>query len=199
MRTIAGVCHYSASLTAGDAPGSLARRHGSAHENPACRPPDAALTLPGAWRVREAACPVARRCATLWERRDEAAVGSGSSGQRATRRRAIGSAGERLVHTEEVTGSIPVSPTQLSGQLRSCNWPFWILVQQQSAATGLRIRVQPLAELAERFASGGRRYLGVDLHRDARSCCAAGSASRRAGGRRGRPAASRRSSGCRAR
>src|ERR1039457_1959465 len=27
------------------------------------------------------------------------------------RRRAIGSAGERLVHTEEVTGSIPVSPT----------------------------------------------------------------------------------------
>jgi hypothetical protein len=29
--------------------------------------------------------------------------------------RAIGSAGERLVHTEEVTGSIPVSPTQVSG------------------------------------------------------------------------------------
>ena len=28
------------------------------------------------------------------------------------RRRAIGSAGERLVHTEEVTGSIPVSPTR---------------------------------------------------------------------------------------
>src|ERR1022692_116558 len=27
------------------------------------------------------------------------------------RARAIGSAGERLVHTEEVTGSIPVSPT----------------------------------------------------------------------------------------
>ena len=27
--------------------------------------------------------------------------------------RAIGSAGERLVHTEEVTGSIPVSPTQV--------------------------------------------------------------------------------------
>jgi hypothetical protein len=31
--------------------------------------------------------------------------------------RAIGSAGERLVHTEEVTGSIPVSPTQLRGRL----------------------------------------------------------------------------------
>ncbi len=43
-----------------------------------------------------------------------------------------------LLHTEEVTGSIPVSPTQLSGQLRSCNWPFWILVQQQSAAAGSR-------------------------------------------------------------
>jgi hypothetical protein len=43
-----------------------------------------------------------------------------------------------LVHTEEVTGSIPVSPTQLTGQSRSCDWPFWILVQQQSAATGLR-------------------------------------------------------------
>ena len=28
------------------------------------------------------------------------------------RGRAIGSAGERLVHTEEVTGSIPVSPTR---------------------------------------------------------------------------------------
>jgi hypothetical protein len=27
--------------------------------------------------------------------------------------RAIGSAGERLVHTEEVTGSIPVSPTRV--------------------------------------------------------------------------------------
>jgi hypothetical protein len=45
------------------------------------------------------------------------------------RRRAIGSAGERLVHTEEVTGSIPVSPTQLTGQLRSCGWPFLMPVQ----------------------------------------------------------------------
>src|ERR1700720_1288338 len=42
-----------------------------------------------------------------------------------TRLRAIGSAGERLVHTEEVTGSIPVSPTdvrpaqRLHGQLPS--------------------------------------------------------------------------------
>ena len=40
-----------------------------------------------------------------------------------------------LVHTEEVTGSIPVSPTQLTGQLRSRNWPFSILRQQQTAAT----------------------------------------------------------------
>jgi hypothetical protein len=42
------------------------------------------------------------------------------------------------VHTEEVTGSIPVSPTQLSGQLRFCNWPFLILRQQQTAAAIMR-------------------------------------------------------------
>src|SRR5581483_9765215 len=41
-------------------------------------------------------CRAPRRCANL-----------GSAG------RAIGSAGERLVHTEEVTGSIPVSPTEV--------------------------------------------------------------------------------------
>ena len=34
--------------------------------------------------------------------------------------RAIGSAGERLVHTEEVTGSIPVSPTQKPAGHRPC-------------------------------------------------------------------------------
>ena len=50
------------------------------------------------------------------------------------RRRAIGSAGERLVHTEEVTGSIPVSPTQLGGRFQIMDRPFVILVQQQSAA-----------------------------------------------------------------
>ena len=43
---------------------------------------------------------------------------------RGIRRRAIGSAGERLVHTEEVTGSIPVSPTQLSGRFRPSDRPF---------------------------------------------------------------------------
>ena len=43
-----------------------------------------------------------RRCATLWWPRGSVP---------APRSRAIGSAGERLVHTEEVTGSIPVSPT----------------------------------------------------------------------------------------
>jgi hypothetical protein len=41
-------------------------------------------------------------CATLGDARADASC----PGQRA-----IGSAGERLVHTEEVTGSIPVSPT----------------------------------------------------------------------------------------
>ena len=60
-----------------------------------------------------AACRGPPTCATLWERRDEA-VGGGPVSPRADAwdlRRAIGSAGERLVHTEEVTGSIPVSPT----------------------------------------------------------------------------------------
>jgi hypothetical protein len=33
--------------------------------------------------------------------------------------RAISSAGERFVHTEEVTGSIPVSPTQVTGHVPS--------------------------------------------------------------------------------
>ena len=49
---------------------------------------------PGAARPRPG-------CATLWWLRAVTPPGT----------RAIGSAGERLVHTEEVTGSIPVSPT----------------------------------------------------------------------------------------
>src|SRR6516225_6699739 len=39
-------------------------------------------------------------------------VGAGPRRTAADQQRAIGSAGERLVHTEEVTGSIPVSPTR---------------------------------------------------------------------------------------
>ncbi|MDX6396325.1 MAG: hypothetical protein QOJ73_7388 [Streptosporangiaceae bacterium] len=54
------------------------------------------------------------RCANLCE------PAGGRSGRSRRRRRAIGSAGERLVHTEEVTGSIPVSPTgqELLGRSR---------------------------------------------------------------------------------
>ena len=44
----------------------------------------------------------------------------------------------QLVHTEEVTGSIPASPTQLSGRFRPWTRPFLILAQHQSAATGIR-------------------------------------------------------------
>ena len=54
------------------------------------------------------------RCATLIPARNGAGAPAG--------RWAIGSAGERLVHTEEVTGSIPVSPTSrlmLVGALRA--------------------------------------------------------------------------------
>jgi hypothetical protein len=49
--------------------------------------------------------------------------------------RAIGSAGERLVHTEEVTGSIPVSPTQLKAGSKTQEPAFLIFRQQQTAAT----------------------------------------------------------------
>jgi len=43
----------------------------------------------------------------------EAVAGAVAPANAQARRRAIGSAGERLVHTEEVTGSIPVSPTDV--------------------------------------------------------------------------------------
>ena len=45
-----------------------------------------------------------------------------------------------LLHTEEVTGSIPVSPTQLSGRFGTIRPALLIVVPQQSAATGLRHR-----------------------------------------------------------
>jgi hypothetical protein len=60
----------------------------------------------------------------------------------------------RSVHTEEVTGSIPVSPTQLSGQLRFCNWPFLVFRQQQTAATGHASQSLSLRS-ASRVASDG--------------------------------------------
>jgi hypothetical protein len=78
------------------------------------------------------------------------------------RRRAIGSAGERLVHTEEVTGSIPVSPTQLNGRFRSRSWPFLISVQQRSTAT---LCIELAARALERLTGRGRGNLAVDLHR----------------------------------
>src|SRR3984957_9604414 len=90
MRTFAGFSHYTASPSPRRPPGGEARASLRPGE-----PGRESLAPPAMPR----ACRVARRCATLWKRCDE------------KRRRAIGSAGERLVHTEEVTGSIPVSPT----------------------------------------------------------------------------------------
>jgi len=60
----------------------------------------------------------------------------------------------QLVHTEEVTGSIPVSPTQLSGRVRSWNRPILIFRQQQNgsyshASQSLSLRT------ASRIASDG--------------------------------------------
>jgi hypothetical protein len=57
-------------------------------------------------------------CATLWNAGDKPRERRAGNGSGPVRQRAIGSAGERLVHTEEVTGSIPVSPTQVSGNQR---------------------------------------------------------------------------------
>src|SRR5688572_16150170 len=48
--------------------------------------------------------------------------------------RAISSAGERFVHTEEVTGSIPVSPTNVKGHTPHAGVALLIFVQQRSAA-----------------------------------------------------------------
>jgi len=48
-----------------------------------------------------------------------------------------------LLHTEEVTGSIPVWPTQLSGRFRLTGPALLILVQQQSAAIGSNKATSP--------------------------------------------------------
>src|SRR4051794_16583212 len=61
------------------------------------------------------------------------AIGRGSLGFATIGRhhRAISSAGERLVHTEEVTGSIPVSPTP-TPQVRELS--LWLLLPPRGAA-----------------------------------------------------------------
>src|SRR5277367_5489764 len=63
-------------------------------------------------RSSTAACCGPLRCATLWSAGTRLRPGLRSHRTASDQRRAIGSAGERLVHTEEVTGSIPVSPTR---------------------------------------------------------------------------------------
>src|SRR5260221_8517603 len=54
-------------------------------------------------------------------------------GQRA---RAIGSAGERLVHTEEVTGSIPVSPTHPAQRRVASRAPAFSDLRAATSAAG---------------------------------------------------------------
>ena len=102
MRTFAGFSHYAGSPpwrrpfrrpsrgppADGAEPGRSLRR---------CR---GSPSVPHAAKMRYPLEALRRDCCGT--------VGPGSSQDR---RRAIGSAGERLVHTEEVTGSIPVSPT----------------------------------------------------------------------------------------
>jgi hypothetical protein len=45
-----------------------------------------------------------------------------------------------LFHTEEVTGSIPISPTQLRGQNPSMIWPLLPAVQRRSTAVSVSHR-----------------------------------------------------------
>ena len=100
MRTIAKVCYYAVLLAALGGAKAVRETPWRRLDEPA-QPPPAPV-----------ACGAPAICATLWERRDEAAVGTWPRRTAPDQRRAIGSAGERLVHTEEVTGSIPVSPTR---------------------------------------------------------------------------------------
>ena len=139
MRTIAEVCHYGTSRPVGGSATSPEERRDDARANLAWQLCDASLTQPevrvasGTTWVLSRGCPWVPGLPRPRAVGREDALTYGSAGTRPPRarpqradpyqRRAIGSAGERLVHTEEVTGSIPVSPTQLSGQLRSCNWP----------------------------------------------------------------------------
>jgi len=69
--------------------------------------------------------------------------------------------GPGLIHTEEVTGSIPVSPTQLTGRFLS---------EESAVLSGGSSKRQQRsgeadAELAQGVTSGIGRGLGVDLHR----------------------------------
>jgi len=81
--------------------------------------------------------------------------------------------GQDLIHTEEVTGSIPVSPTRPNacGMILSRS-PYNTEVQQPSA-------VQLAAERSQRLARPGVRHLGVDH-------IAEGLLAERANGQRGR-------------
>ena len=105
MRTIAKVCYYAVLLAALGGAKAVRETPWRRLDEPA-QPPPAPV-----------ACGAPAICATLWERRDEAAVGTWPRRTAPDQRRAIGSAGERLVHTEEVTGSIPVSPTRSAPML----------------------------------------------------------------------------------
>src|ERR1700722_8754360 len=77
--------------------------------------------------------------------------GLGSHPTAPDQRRAIGSAGERLVHTEEVTGSIPVSPTRSEA--------MWHLHQAHDGSHSCKPSGQGAGTLS---AMAGRRGWGED-------------------------------------
>ena len=99
--------------------------------------------------------------------------------------RAISSGGERFVHTEEVTGSIPVSPTQVRGPVRDLRTGPSSPVQQQSTATpgrGTRSRTPPPAcrvvqqveadAPVSQGADGSALGLAIRAGREQKSACA---------------------------
>ena len=75
------------------------------------RPPGRQYAVPGGGGLWPGTGHGLRRAVGNDDRPDALLCGGQQAVQPALAR-AIGSAGERLVHTEEVTGSIPVSPTR---------------------------------------------------------------------------------------
>ena len=102
MRTIAEVSRYtmlSALARRGMLPGGPSA---CGTDGPGALSPDAVRgPVPRSAKMRYPMGALGRGC-----------CGAQPSAGTQNQQRAIGSAGERLVHTEEVTGSIPVSPTR---------------------------------------------------------------------------------------
>lgn len=102
--------------------------------------------------------PVRRRCrSAVWF--------STSAPQGSRQGRAISSAGERFVHTEEVTGSIQYRPPRSRATSHKWEWPFRSLC---SSNVRQALRAEAVTQPPERVPGLLARYLAVDVrhHRD---------------------------------